>query len=366
MSGIRGAASNSTRIEIYGPSGLRRLLRTTLEITQARLNGKYVVHELLTSSDSPYPCDSHLLHPNENPGRDIFASEDGTWPNFENAEGLKIDAGPILHRITCLGYVFTEPPQASPVDSILHLEPLERNRAALAEAGITNPRSLLGPLLSTRQPVTLPDGYLLEPPPLSIHGRKIVILGDTCDPSGIEKLAQGASLLVHEATNAYIPSDSVCYVNGNGVNGVKCVSMKDGDSEAAVRAKAISRGHATPVMAGEFARKIGANRLFLNHFSAKFPPASRSARSRSPTSRHHLKRDEVVDTDPMTARVLQEIERQATEAWHEPGASGKAASAITAWDFLSVNILGHEVNNDSEAELGDIREVRRGSVSSEW
>jgi len=65
-----------------------------------------------------------------------------------------------------------------------------------------------------------------------------------------------ASLLVHEATNAYMPPT---LSNGN----------MDGDSQENVKAKAISRGHSTPIMAGDFARKIRARRLVMNHFSAK-------------------------------------------------------------------------------------------------
>jgi ribonuclease Z len=154
--------------------------------------------------------------------------------------------------------VFIEPPQPAPINQILHLEPLERNRdALLAERGISNPQSLLGPLLRTRQPITLPDGYVLQPPPLSREGRKVVILGDTSDPSHIVPLALEASLVVHEATNAYIPAKLMPH------------GYNDGNSEEKVRAKAISRGHSTPVMAGEFARTVRARRLVMNHFSAK-------------------------------------------------------------------------------------------------
>lgn len=96
---------------------------------------------------------------------------------------------------------------------------------------------------------------MIDPPARDVPGRKIVVLGDTSDPSAIAPLAQGATLLVHEATNAWLPPD----LEKNSY------SM----TPAEVRSRAISRGHSTPDMAGNFAKLIGAKGLYLNHFSAK-------------------------------------------------------------------------------------------------
>lgn len=122
--------------------------------------------------------------------------------------------------------------------------------------GIRNPRSLLGQLLRTREPISLPDGTVLRPPPLGLPGRKIVILGDTCDPWATKDLCMDASLLVHEATNAYIPSQ----VDPQGPKQ---------DTAESVKERAMRRGHSTPVMAGEFARAIRARGLVLNHFGSR-------------------------------------------------------------------------------------------------
>jgi hypothetical protein len=86
------------RLDIFGPQGLRELLRTILKITQANLAGKYAVHELLSPGDAPYPCGQSDLHPNEAPGADVRQSDGEFWPNIENEAGWVISAGPIKHR----------------------------------------------------------------------------------------------------------------------------------------------------------------------------------------------------------------------------------------------------------------------------
>lgn len=156
--------------------------------------------------------------------------------------------------VPCIGYVFTEAPRAEPYSQET-FDLLDQNRAALADQGIRNPRSLLSRFRNSRSPIPLPDGTMLHPPPLSIPGRKLAILGDTCDTSGIFSLAQDASLLIHEATNAYVDSAGR-------------LATTEAEKER-IRNKAISRGHSTAVMAGQFARNIRARRLYMNHFSTK-------------------------------------------------------------------------------------------------
>jgi ribonuclease Z len=98
---------------------------------------------------------------------------------------------------------------------------------------------------------------------ISTIPRTIVILGDTSDPSALVPLItevedRDVSLLVHEATDAYIPPD----IDSRGTTGRN-------RTHEGVKTKAIAKGHSTPAMAGEFARLIGAQRLALNHIGAR-------------------------------------------------------------------------------------------------
>lgn len=133
------------------------------------------------------------------------------------------------------------------------------NVAALKASGISNPLSLIGKLTTTRIPITLADGTILSPPLMGGFGRKIVILGDTYDASKCEKLAEGADLVVHESTNAYMPD-------------LDESQSKESVTKESVRETAKDHGHSTPEIAGEFAKRVGAKRLVLNHLSVKYMP----------------------------------------------------------------------------------------------
>jgi ribonuclease Z len=149
--------------------------------------------------------------------------------------------------------------------------------------------------LQQGESVELSDGTILHGPPRR-PGRKLVILGDTYDPSPIAELASSADLLIHEATNAHLPT-----LDPN---------TKAEDTFESVEARTKFRGHSTPQMAGAFAARIRAKQLVLNHFSARYP------------GNDHI--------DPVAKTVMEAIARLAGEHY-----SGKITCAR---DFMHFDI----------------------------
>lgn len=104
-----------------------------------------------------------------------------------------------------------------------------------------------GPLWGTLHrgmPVQLPDGRTIDASDLvgrSRPGRRVVITGDTRPGDATVAAAEGADVLVHEATFA--------------------------DDEAA---RAVETGHSTAREAADVARRAGVRRLVLTHLSARY------------------------------------------------------------------------------------------------
>lgn len=171
---------------------------------------------------------------------------DGVWRDIFTDGVVSVSAAPILHSVPCVGYVVQEAPVPGKMDPKKYVPELKRTKT---------PMNVMS-RLQKGESITLSDGTVLHGPPRR-PGRKVVILGDTYDPSPIEPLAEDADLLIHEATNAHLPG-----VDPN---------TKEDDTTEIVEERAKSRGHSTPQMAGRFAKKIGARDLVLNHFSARYP-----------------------------------------------------------------------------------------------
>ena len=106
-----------------------------------------------------------------------------------------------------------------------------------------------------------------------------------------------ADVVIHEATNSFLM----------GVD-------KDTNLRSVTR-DAIVHGHSTPYMAGDFAKRVRARRLLLNHFSARY------------------KGDQSVDS----ISIMMRLEGQARKA------SGlKESDVAAAWDMMVLPVPQHQ------------------------
>ncbi|KIJ70108.1 hypothetical protein HYDPIDRAFT_23251 [Hydnomerulius pinastri MD-312] len=234
-------------LEIYGPLGTRAYIYAGLLYTHTLLGGPYIVHELRFPTDPPDRDDIESpRHAFELPNGRNIAQVDGMWKDIFQDDLVSVSAAPILHSVPCVGYVVHEAPVPGKMDPQKYIPSIKRTKT---------PMSVMS-RIQQGESVELADGTVLHGPPRR-PGRKIVILGDTYDPSAIADIATSPDLLVHEATNAHLPG-----IDPN---------TKPTDTFESVETRAKSRGHSTPQMAGAFATRIGARKLVLNHFSARYP-----------------------------------------------------------------------------------------------
>jgi ribonuclease Z len=208
------------------------------------LASSFRVHELLFQEDKANTDEPFLR---EEGSRDIRI-DDGNWSQISTDDGCSVSAVPILHSVPSLGYVISED------DSItIPREYVEKVKQAFA--GRTSELQNAWKSLKNGDAVKFDDGSLAKLP--KQKGRQVVILGDTCDASTVlPYISKPVSLVLHEATNAYLPSYG-----------------KEEETLISVRTRAIDRGHSTPEMAGEFARKCDSQILVLTHFSSRYSGA---------------------------------------------------------------------------------------------
>ena len=186
-------------LTLYGPRGLRELL-TTLRRIFGRLE---------------YPFDAVELDPGETMARGDFV-----------LETFAVD-----HGVAAIGYALREHPRPGRFD------------VATADAlGVPD-----GPergALQRGQPVTLSSGATVRPEQVlgpARGGRTIVLAGDTAPAASVVQAAQGADLLVHEAT--FLADE---------------------------RDRARETRHSTAGEAALVAREAGAQMLALTHLSTRY------------------------------------------------------------------------------------------------
>ena len=157
------------------------------------------------------PSASDTLHPSETSGRTICENDDGLWPVFQEGN-LTVFAAPLKHRITCFGYVIQEQQLPGKLDPTL-----------LKKRGI--PPGPLYSKIKNGETITAPDGSFIMPKDVvgsPRPGRKVVILGDTCDSSRIVEIACDADVIIHEATLEDELKET-CINHGHSTPGIKTV-----------------------------------------------------------------------------------------------------------------------------------------------
>ena len=275
----QGRSPSAPPVQIYGPPGLRAFVKITLAFTGTRMLPPYSIHELHDIPDlrrpdrvakqnlgavPPPSHDNSGRNWGEVGGTDTPPASDGSWWTLFHEDGVKVCAAPLTHTVPTVGFIVTEDdkPGRLLVDKVM--PHINRNSEEIRQHfGLRDPRALLKRItaLAPHEEIALPDGTVLRGSEVlgeARTGRKIVLLGDCSDARLAESLGQGADLLVHEATNAYLPQ------------------FGDKGGAAALERETARHGHSTPQMAGRLARNIGAKALLLTHFSQRYHPANRN------------------------------------------------------------------------------------------
>jgi ribonuclease Z len=275
-------------LTVYGPTGIRAFLRANLGITMPNFNDRGLLRivELEIPADLPTRHRFRRAHPYWNAVSRPLPFEDpvkplrplpipgcpnnGTYYNIigdplpedhrsvgapegstETAETLSFEgrqsasqpvsvasvhAAIVAHSVPSIAYVITEHSSGIRFDKQKLLE------HGLPTDGRSSHREYFQRLLEGESVVvggrTVHAGDITRsvPPP-----RRICIVGDTSDASGVAPLCRNVDVLVHEATTLAADSDI-----------------------------ARSRGHSSSRTAAEFAKRVGARRVILNHTSVSY------------------------------------------------------------------------------------------------
>lgn len=162
-------------------------------------------------------------------------------------DGYRILCFPVDHGVSSLGYAIVEDARPGRFD------------VATADALGVPPGPQRG-MLQRGEAVTLPDGRVVGPDAVlgdPRAGRRIVIPGDTAPIETVRAVAEGADVLIHEATFS--------------------------EEE---RARAQDTRHSTALQAAEVARAAGVRLLALTHLSPRYfgPDLAREARAVFPAT----------------------------------------------------------------------------------
>ena len=147
-------------VDIYGPKGLRELIRTTFRLTYTAVSANFRLIEWDGEDDAE-------LYPGELPAHQVTL-ENGAY-RCQDVQAVKI-----IHTVPCFGYIVREP------DRWKYPPNLPREEYVRLKAQNGGAR---------------------------IAGSTVVILGDTCDASAVLKHVSRPAVVIHEATNACLDGD---------------------------------------------------------------------------------------------------------------------------------------------------------------
>jgi len=254
-------------VEIVGPPGLRRLVRSMLSAGATHLRYLYKVHELHPSSSSvnaeiaQQKLEGNVRHPQEILGKNILPGPDGVWNHIpfsnKDVDTFAVHAVGLRHsqKISSTGFILKEtdyPGNFEDPDKVLNLIQSDESRKRLPKRYQKHPHEIFNELKRgvAIEGVLSPTDVLGPTKP----GRKIVILGDTFDASTAASMSAGATVVVHEATNGALSN----------------LEKSNENETKKVIARTIMHGHSTPEMAGAFAQAVGAASLVLTHISPQY------------------------------------------------------------------------------------------------
>jgi ribonuclease Z len=301
-------------IDIYGPEGIRDYIRVSMQTTYSRITIPYRVHELKAvpflhgrvvrpPQVVPLRTRYEASYGERSGGKDIYPDRNGIYnvvTASSGAELLSVQAAPLQHTIPCLGYVVTEKDRIGALRPELIEEVVDRNQVALSTLPeFRNHHRKVYGYLKTLPPdasYTFPDGTIVKSEAINSppkKGRKVVILGDTCNSDYIQHISNQADVLIHEATN--------CYEEANKY-----------EHYYQLERETFNHGHSTPEMAGKFAKLIEAKKLVLTHFSPRYQG----------------------DSSEQSMRAMWKIEDMARKVSHLKGEN----DVIAAWDFMSIAV----------------------------
>ena len=244
-------------------------------------------------------------------GEDLYPEPDGTWRCCMTDAGVTVVATVMQHTMPCVGYCVEEPKGEDRLRVDLVEDIVERNKRGLQEIYGRGYKRVFKDIKALRpgQTFVMPSGEQILADDVLVParpGRKVVILGDTCDASSMIPVAMGADVVVHEATNAWIAG-------------------LDEKSPSMVEKDTIAHGHSTPEMAGDFARATGAQQLVLTHFSPRYRG----------------------DKAEFARRIMFQFEEQARKVSGLP-----ADKVIAAWDLMTLAIErpGYQDHDDEDQD----------------